>query len=118
MPIIAGSEYVPPFGFSNGHIQTLFPTLFRKVKEVRYTRERIWTADNDFLDLDWSTVGTKKVAIISHGLEGNSGRWYVLGMVKATNRGGWDAVVWNMRGCSGEPNKRVRFYHSGYYTGR
>jgi predicted alpha/beta-fold hydrolase len=113
MPIIAQSSYVPPLGFSNGHIQSLFPTLFRKVKGVRYERERIWTPDDDFLDLDWSKVGAEKLAIITHGLEGSTQRWYVLGMVRAINRSGWDALAWNMRGCSGEPNKRLRFYHSG-----
>ncbi len=113
MPIIAKSSYVPPIGFGNGHIQTLLPTLFRKVKGVGYERERIWTPDDDFLDLDWSRIGAKKLAIISHGLEGNSERWYVLGMVGAINRGGWDGLAWNMRGCSGEANKKLRFYHSG-----
>jgi predicted alpha/beta-fold hydrolase len=34
-------------------------------------------------------------------------------MVKALNKGGWDAVAVNFRGCSGEPNKKLRFYHSG-----
>ncbi len=113
MPIIARSSYVPPLLFGNGHMQTLFPTLFRKVTGVRYERERIWTPDDDFLDLDWSRVGAKRLAIISHGLEGNSKRWYILGMVRAVNRGGWDALAWNMRGCSDEPNKKLRFYHSG-----
>jgi predicted alpha/beta-fold hydrolase len=113
MPIIANSSYIPPPGFSNRHIQTFFPYLFRKVKGIRYKRERIWTPDDDFLDLDWSSIGASKVAIVSHGLEGNSDRWYVLGMVRALNRSGWDALAWNMRGCSGEPNKTVRSYHSG-----
>jgi hypothetical protein len=113
MPIIANSSYIPPPGFSNRHIQTFFPYLFRKVKGIRYKRERIWTPDDDFLDLDWSSIGASKVAVVSHGLEGNSDRWYVLGMVRALNRSGWDALAWNMRGCSGEPNKTVRSYHSG-----
>ena len=34
-------------------------------------------------------------------------------MVKALSRNGWDAVVWNARGCSGEPNRVLRFTHSG-----
>lgn len=113
MPVITKSSYVPPLGFSNGHIQSLFPTLFRRVKGVHYERERIWTPDNDFLDLDWSRVGAKTLAIITHGLEGDSKRWYILGMVRAVNRNGWDALAWNMRGCSGEPNNKLRSYHSG-----
>ena len=113
MPIISQSSYVPPLGFHNGHIQSLFPTLFRRVKGVRYERERIWTPDDDFLDLDWSRVRAKRLAIITHGLEGDSERWYILGMVRAVNRNGWDGLAWNMRGCSGVPNKKLRSYHSG-----
>jgi predicted alpha/beta-fold hydrolase len=113
MPILAKSGYIPPLGFSNGHIQTVFPYLFRKLRGISYKRERIWTPDGDFLDLDWSSIGARKVAIVSHGLEGSSDRWYVLGVVRALNRSGWDALAWNMRGCSGEPNKTVRSYHSG-----
>jgi len=37
----------------------------------------------------------------------------MLGMVKAFNRNGWDAVAMNFRGCSGECNRKLRFYHSG-----
>jgi predicted alpha/beta-fold hydrolase len=77
MPIISQSSYVPPPGFSNRHIQSLFPTLFRRVKGVIYERKRIWTPDDDFLDLDWSRVGAKRLVIITHGLEGNSERWYI-----------------------------------------
>ncbi len=98
---------------SNPHVQTIAPSLFRKVTGVIYQRERIPTPDGDFLDLDWSKVGSNRLAIVLHGMEGDSGRHYVLGMVKALNRDGWDAVALNFRGCSGECNKKPRFYHSG-----
>ena len=112
MPVVSPSAYQAPFGFSNGHIQTIFPQL-RKVAGVVYKRERIDTPDEDFLDLDWATVGSRKLAILSHGLEGNSQRPYVLGMVRALHKRGWDALAWNYRGCSGEPNRQLRWYHSG-----
>jgi len=80
---------------------------------VHYQRHRIDTPDGDFLDLDKSAVGSRRLAIILHGLEGDSSRAYVLGMVKAVNKRGWDALAVNFRGCSGVCNKQVRFYHSG-----
>ncbi len=94
-------------------MQTVFPTLFRKVHGVTYQRERIETPDGDFIDIDISSVGSPRVAVVLHGLEGDSNRWYILGMVKALNRNGWDAIAMNFRGCSGECNRTVRFYHSG-----
>jgi len=107
------NDYTPPFFLRNGHIQTIIPTLFRKVNNVTYHRERMDTIDNDFLDLDWSFVQSSRLVIISHGLEGNSGRAYVKGMVRACNMAGFDALAWNYRSCSGEPNKQLRSYHSG-----
>lgn len=113
MPIVAQSSYLSPWLLSNGHLQTVLPSLFRKVGAVTYQRERITTPDNDFLDLDWVVGGARRLAVIAHGLEGDSKRAYALGMVKALSRNGWDAVVWNARGCSGEPNRVLRFTHSG-----
>lgn len=112
MPLVA-SSYVPPFGLSNGHLQTIVPSLFRIVKGIHYRRERIDTPDGDFLDLDWAEAGSRRLAILSHGLEGNTQRNYVLGMAKALRHGGWDALAWNYRSCSGEPNRLLRSYHSG-----
>jgi len=34
-------------------------------------------------------------------------------MVRALNRRGWDAMAVNFRGCGGQANARLRFYHSG-----
>jgi predicted alpha/beta-fold hydrolase len=112
MPIIP-SSFRPPLHLRNAHLQTIYPSLFRKVKGITYSRERISTPDGDFLDLDWSKVGSKRLGIIFHGLEGSSDSGYARGMAKAFNQQGWDAMVLNFRSCSGEPNLQPRFYHSG-----
>ena len=113
MPVIEHSTYKAPFLLKNNHLQTILPTLFRKVKGIRYTRERIDTPDHDFIDLDFSPVGSERAVVLSHGLEGDSGRAYMLGMAGAFNRRGWDSVAFNFRGCSGEPNRLQQTYHSG-----
>ena len=113
MPLIEKSTYTPPLLFNNGHLQTIYPCIFRKVFGVTYTRERIDTPDGDFLDLDWSKKGSDKLVIILHGLESNSSANYMRGMIKAFNNKCWDGVSVNFRGCSGEPNKLFRSYHCG-----
>lgn len=112
MPLVP-SAYTPPVGFSNPHLQTIVAGRLRRVDGPGYTRERIETPDGDFLDLDWARVDVERVVIISHGLEGSAERAYVRGMARALNRHGWDALAWNLRGCSGEPNRQLRLYHSG-----
>lgn len=116
MPLISSSSYMPPPGFSNRHIQTVFPSLFRPVPEVRYYRRRISTSDGDFLDIDrigQNKAGEASLAILSHGLEGHSDRTYMKGMAAAFVEAGYDVMAWNFRGCSGEMNRLPRFYHSG-----
>ena len=106
-------KYLPPFFLFGAHLETIYPSLLRRVSLAAYTRERISTPDDDFLDLDWLTNGSDSVAIISHGLEGSSSRSYIKGMAKALHAHGLDVVAWNLRGCSGEINRQLRFYHSG-----
>lgn len=113
MPLIKSSTFLPPFYFRNNHLQTLYSATLRKVSGVGYSRERIQTPDNDFLDLDWSKVDSNKLAILSHGLEGSSRSSYIFGMTKALNAAGFDCLAWNYRGCSGEPNRTIKMYHSG-----
>jgi uncharacterized protein len=107
------SAYCPPWWLCHGHLQTLYPFFLRRVAPVHYRRERIATTDNDFLDLDWLHSGQKRLAVISHGLEGSSRAKYVRGMGLALLEQGWDVLAWNFRGCSGEPNHCPRLYHSG-----
>jgi uncharacterized protein len=105
--------YVPPFFLFNAHLETIYPSLLRRVALPPYTRERIVTPDDDFLDLDWIKQGSSRLMIISHGLEGNSERAYVKGMARAGHQNNFDVLAWNYRGCSGEVNRQLRFYHSG-----
>lgn len=102
------------FPFSSGHVQTLFPPIFRPRPEVVYERQRLDTSDGDFVDLDWSRGGNDRLVVILHGLEGNSRRKYVLGMARAARRHGFDVLAVNFRGCGGEPNRKVAMYHSGW----
>jgi len=113
MPLIENNKFKPPYYLRNGHLETIYSNSFRKVPQVNYTRERIDTSDGDFLDLDWLRSDNPQLVILSHGLEGNSRRVYIQGMVKAFADQGWDALAWNCRSCSGEMNKLPRFYHHG-----
>lgn len=105
--------YTPPRLLFSPHLETIYPALWRHVEVQPFTRERITTPDDDFLDLDWLEQGSDKLVIISHGLEGNSQRPYMRGMAKAFFTHGYDALTWNYRGCSEEMNRQLRFYHSG-----
>ncbi|HEV7381922.1 MAG TPA: alpha/beta fold hydrolase [Dyadobacter sp.] len=116
MPVLKESDFISPFWLPNGHMQTIYPALFRKITGVFYQRERLVTPDGDFLDLDWSpaTSGPSgKIVILSHGLEGNSSKQYIVGMAKLMNSQGYDCLAWNFRSCSGEMNSTHVFYHSG-----
>jgi len=114
MPLIASSTYGAPWGLGNGHLQTILPVLFRRVPQITCERERIETPDGDFLDLDWNRdQRSDSLVIITHGLEGNSTNASVQGMAGAFQRAGWDTLAWNLRGCSGEPSRLLRTYHSG-----
>ena len=113
MPVLPSTDYTAPFLLSNRHVLTVFPTLFRRIPPADNVRERSTTPDNDFLDLDVSRKGSRSAVLILHGLEGDSRRLYVTGMVHIFNESGFDTVSMNFRGCSGESNKALRFYHSG-----
>ncbi|PIB36594.1 hypothetical protein BFP72_14885 [Reichenbachiella sp. 5M10] len=114
MPLIPESNYKRPSWLINRHLETIVPSTLRSIKgPTKKKRVRMETSDQDFLDLDCYTQGAKKLLIVSHGLEGDSERPYILGMVNKFFAEGWDVIAWNYRGCSGEPNLQERFYHSG-----
>lgn len=112
MTINNNETYSPPFIFKNKHFNTAYRTLFHRL-DVNYERKRVKTRDNDFLDLDFSRVNSKKIVILIHGLEGSSNSNYIKSLTKVLNAEKFDVVVLNLRGCSGEPNLLLQSYHSG-----
>ena len=77
---------------------------------ISYERERVVTWDKDFIDLDFSLVGSKSLVLLVHGLEGSSQSNYIVTTANHLNRAGLDVVSMNLRGCSGEDN--LLFYSS------
>lgn len=94
-------------------MQTIIPSLYRKSDRLTRESERLELADGDFLDLEWRRDGRRKLVILSHGLEGDAGASYIQCMARMLSPRGWDVLAWNYRGCSGEMNRLLRFYHSG-----
>jgi uncharacterized protein len=113
MPLIENSSYSSPRWLPGGHLQTIYPSLFRKVPQITQRRERIELPDGDFIDITWSPPSFTKLAILSHGLEASAETSYIQGMARALVQQGWDVLAWNFRGCSHEPNRLLRMYHSG-----
>lgn len=107
--------YRAPWWLPGGHAQTIYPLLLRRAPP-RYTRERWDTPDGDFIDLDWVPgPDSAPVLVLFHGLEGSSRSHYAASLMHEVQRRDWCGVVVHFRGCSGEPNRAPRAYHSGDY---
>jgi predicted alpha/beta-fold hydrolase len=106
--------FEPPPLFGNPHLQTLYGSLLAARPKVAYRRERWETPDGDFVDVDFvdGPAGSPWVHLY-HGLEGSSASPYAHHLMDAARKRGWRGSVFNFRGCSGEPNRLPRAYHSG-----
>ncbi len=106
-------SYRAPAWLPGSHAQTIWPLLI-KGPLPPYRRERWETPDGDFIDLDWVDGATgAPCVVLFHGLEGSSRSHYARRLMHAASRRGWHGVVVHFRGCSGEPNRLARAYHSG-----
>jgi predicted alpha/beta-fold hydrolase len=111
----AGADpYRAPRWLRGGHAQTIWPYRLRRAL-IPLRRERIETADGDFWDFDWldSDRAAAPLVVLFHGLEGSSASHYARALFAALAQRGWRGVVPHFRGCSGEPNRLPRAYHSG-----
>ncbi|USD65517.1 hydrolase [Vibrio sp. SCSIO 43136] len=106
-----------PIGLKNPHVQTLLPRMLRRRALFHPVTERLELPDGDFVDLAWSespkAAQNKPVFVLFHGLEGSFDSPYANGLMRAFAKQGWLSVMMHFRGCSGEPNRKARAYHSG-----
>ena len=119
MPALEVSTFSPPVWLRSPSIQTLCPALFRpKRHELQPRLESLDLSDGDCIEIAWfqnslSERQNKKLAIITHGLEGSINSGYVVGLTRALTQAGYLTLAWNMRGCGGKTNKLPSWYHSG-----
>ncbi len=113
MPLLE-SDYLPKWWLRNGHINTLYTYFYRQQQKPPYKRERWDTVDGDFIDLDFIRNNNRKLAILSHGLEGGSDSQYIMSISNLLSSEGYDICALNYRSCSGEMNHTATMYHSGF----
>ncbi|GAB4279995.1 MAG: hydrolase [Methylomicrobium sp.] len=107
-------NYRSPWWLKSAHLQTLYPALLRNnALPPLWRRERLETPDRDFIDIDFCGDGTQPIVMLLHGLSGSSKSGYILGLQSTLWRCGFRSAALNFRGCSGEPNRLARCYHSG-----
>ncbi|CAG0908157.1 unnamed protein product [Cyprideis torosa] len=112
--MIRDSHFRPRWYLKNPHMQTLFASIWRKKPDHVWQRERVELPDGDFIDLDWGKrMADAPLVMILHGLEGSGRSNYALGLGQALEKLGWNAVVMNFRGCSGELNRKPYSYCAG-----
>jgi predicted alpha/beta-fold hydrolase len=109
--MIVESGFKPHWLLRSPHLQTLWPVWARR-KPPAGRKERLELADGDFLDLLWFDGGGPLV-IVMHGLEGSIKSHYAIAMMRALQQHGFTGLFMHFRGCSGEPNRLDRAYHSG-----
>jgi len=107
-------HYQAPRWLPGGHLQTIYAAKCIAAPTLAYRRERWDTPDGDFIDVDFiDGQPAKPFVVLFHGLEGSSDSHYAMSIMAHIATLGWSGAVPHFRGCSGEPNRAPRFYHSG-----
>jgi predicted alpha/beta-fold hydrolase len=111
---MAAQPFAPTRWLRHPHLQTVYASRFAPAPAMRYRRERWDTPDGDFVEVDFADgpAGAPWVHLF-HGLEGSSASHYARTLMHRVLAAGWNGSVLNFRGCSGEPNRLPRAYHSG-----
>jgi hypothetical protein len=116
---VASASFESPWWIRGAHAQTIGGRLLRGTDGVTFRKERLDTADGDFLDLEYASVDgvvlpeDAPLVLKLHGLEGSAHSGYSVELARALALKGVRSVGLNFRSCGGEMNRTARFYHSG-----
>ena len=105
--------FMPYPGLAGPHCQTVGGWLLGASARPAWRHERLELADGDFVDLAHLPGTSGRRICLFHGLEGCLYSHYVGGLACALNAHGHAVTFMHFRGCSGEPNRLPRAYHSG-----
>jgi uncharacterized protein len=108
MPVIE-SDFRSPWWMIGGNLQTQLPILLRWQFPL---------GDLVSIPTRSSSAQSKKLIIVSHGLEGSNRQHYILGMIdywQKNNMAGeqTDLLAWNLRGCGSPENQTHKLYFAG-----
>jgi len=112
---IINSSFRPPWWLRSPHLQTIWPSLFRKQADFTPEWERVELDDGDFMDLAWHRrpEADAPVVLMIHGLEGSLESHYANNMLAALHEAGFSSALLHLRGRGQEPNRLPQSYHSG-----
>ncbi|MFT4650957.1 MAG: putative alpha/beta-fold hydrolase, partial [Flavobacteriales bacterium] len=110
--MINKSIFHPALFMRNRHLQTILPNIIHP-QHPKLEKQRLELDDGDFIDLLWSQTRSPQTLLILHGLEGSVHSSYAQRMLNYCNQHEIAAVFMYARGCSDEPNRLLRSYHSG-----
>jgi predicted alpha/beta-fold hydrolase len=110
--MIKQTNFHPAFYLRNRHLQTILPNIIHP-PHPKLEKQRLELNDGDFIDLLWTQTRSPQTLLILHGLEGSVYSAYAQRILNYCNHHQIAAVFMHFRGCSGEPNRLLRSYHSG-----
>ncbi|MCA9802566.1 MAG: alpha/beta fold hydrolase [Cyanobacteria bacterium HKST-UBA02] len=112
-------EYSPPLALANPHLMTIaaaaWPRLLRSVV-ARESRRIINVTEQDRVVVALNRAGAERsrsLAILVHGLEGDSRSHYMLGLSGKLIEAGIDTARLNLRNCGGTAHLCRTLYNAG-----